>query len=276
VDPKLAARIALSRDVSWISTFGITDQEPSYVVPIPGVIVSSPTGFQKVYQLASGIEALLPWSLDAKLTAFFNLDRHVSDFVSGCGQLLDCGSVSSVDGRTYGLELLIRRPLWKRLGGWLAYTLSRAERYIGNVPYLSPFDRTHHLSAVLQYDFGHGVRAAVRASYYTGRPDFPSLGFATPRSPTIGFGPGQIPTIAFGPGQIGQHRLPSYARIDFRAEKRWQLGQSQWIAAVVEFFNATLAKEAVAFRCDLFKGICTASEVGPIALPSIGLEGGWR
>jgi hypothetical protein len=265
VDPKLATRIALSKDVSLISTFGVAHQEPAYVLPIPGIVVSTPSGFQVVDQIAGGIQARLPLDLNAKLTGFFTAGRHLTDYVADCGELFNCSSVSSVDGRTYGLELLVRRPFTKRLGGWLSYTLSRAERTIDNIPYLSPFDRTHDISAIAQYDFDHGIRAAARFTYYTGRPDFPSLDYGTSQSPEI----------AFGPGQIAQHRLPSYARLDLRAEKRWRLGTTQWISAVAEFFNATLTKEAVGFGCSILKGICTANEVGPIALPSIGVEGGF-
>jgi hypothetical protein len=263
VDPKLATRIALSRDVSLISTFGVAHQEPAYVVPVPGVVVSTNAGFQAVDQFAGGVQARLPLDLNAKLTGFFTSGRHMTDYVFDCGELFNCSSVNSVQGHTYGLELLVRRPLSKRLGGWLSYTLSRAERTIDNVPYLSPFDRTHDLSAVAQYDFDHGIRAAARFTYYTGRPGFPSLDYGTAQSPVI----------AFGPGQIAQHRLPSYARLDLRAEKRWRLGQTKWIAAVVEFFNATLTKEAVGFDCNVFKGLCQATNVGPIALPSVGVEG---
>jgi len=265
VDPKLATRVAVSRDVSLISTFGIAHQEPAYVVPVPGVVVSTHAGFQAVDQIAGGVQARLPLDLNAKLTGFFSAGRHLTDFVADCGELFNCSSVNSVEGRTYGLELLVRRPLSRRLGGWLSYTLSRAERTVGSVPYLSPFDRTHDVSAVVQYDLDHGIRAAARFTYYTGRPDFPSLDYGTSQSPTI----------VFGPGQIAQHRLPSYARLDVRAEKRWRLGQARWIAVVAEFFNATLTKEAVGFGCNVLKGLCTANEVGPIALPSIGLEGGF-
>jgi hypothetical protein len=265
VDPKLATRIALSRDVSLISTFGVAHQEPAYVVPVPGVVVSTNAGFQAVDQFAGGVQARLPLDLNAKLTGFFTAGRHLTDYVYDCGELFNCSFVNSVQGRTYGLELLVRRPLSKRLGGWLSYTLSRAERTISNAPYLSPFDRTHDLSAVAQYDFNHGVRAGARFTYYTGRPGFPSLDYGTAQSPVI----------TFGPGQIAQHRLPSYARIDLRVEKRWRLGQTKWIAAVVEFFNATLTKEAVGFDCNIFKGLCQATNVGPIALPSVGVEGGF-
>jgi hypothetical protein len=190
----------------------------------------------------------------------------MSDFVSDCGTFAQsCTIIASVDGRTYGGEVLIERPLGRRFGGWISYTLSRAERSIGTASYLSPFDRTHVLSVVARYDFGSGIHAGVRGTYYTGRPDFPSYGT-----------PGTQSTIAFGPGsQFQQHRLPAFYRIDARVDKRWRLGTTQWIAAVVEFFDLTLTKEALDFRCSMATGFCQAQEIGPIALPSIGVEGGF-
>ncbi len=39
-----------------------------------------------------------------------------------------CPNAASVRGRAYGVGLLVRRPLAKRLGGWLSCTLSRSMR----------------------------------------------------------------------------------------------------------------------------------------------------
>ena len=44
---------------------------------------------------------------------------------------------------------------------------------------------------------------------------------------------------------------------------------------MAEFFDVTLSKESVVFRCDVATGLCTAQQIGPIALPSIGIEGGF-
>jgi hypothetical protein len=278
VDPRFSARVALTPDISWIATLGVAHQEPSYVLPIPGVVVSSTTGFQKVDQLAGGFEwSAKPVAMTVKLTGFYNAERDVSDFIAACGELLSCGPVGSSDGRTYGVELLVRRDLTERLGGWLSYTLSRAERYLGNVPYLSPFDRTHELSAVLHYDLGGGFTAGVRATYYTGRPDFPTLDFSGLGGAALGgLGSGGDAQIAFGPGQIAQHRLPSYYRLDWRVDKSWSLLAGRLrLTAVAEFFNTTLTKEAIEFLCNPEAGRCSAQYVGPIALPSIGVEGRW-
>jgi hypothetical protein len=261
-DPKLAARIALTSRVTWLSTLGVAHQEPSYVVPIPGVRVSSPNaGLQKVTSFGEGFEARLPGDLKARATAFYQADHDVSDYVSACGSLLDCSSVASVDGRTYGLEVLVQRPLTRRLGGWLSYTLSRAERTVSGLQYLSPFDRTHALAAVLHYDFGSGVGAGVRFTYYSGRPDTGTTDRTSP--------------VAFSIQQIGQHRLPDFYRLDLRVDKRWELGDGHWLTGVLEFFDATLNKEAVDYKCNVGSRLCTAQEIGPIALPSIGLEGGF-
>ena len=68
-------------------------------------------------------------------------------------------------------------------------------------------------------------------------------------------------------------RLPAFFRVDLRLEKRWQLQKSWWISAVAEWMNATLSKEAVATTCTL-RG-CQAQLIGPVTIPSIGVEGGF-
>jgi hypothetical protein len=265
LDPKLAARIAVAPGWTWISTFGAAHQQPAYVLPVPGLQFDPASGLQGAYQIAEGIEGSLPLRLRSKVTAFYNVDRNTNDFVGDCGTLAsNCNEVNRVNGRTYGLEVLVQRALTERLSGWVSYTLSRAERYIGNVTYLSPFDRTHVLSAVLSYDFGRGYRAGVRATYYTGRPDIPSFAF-----------PGSLTEFEFSPGQVPQHRLPSFFRVDARVEKRWELGSKRWIAAILEFFDANLAREAIDFQCNVSSGLCSAQLVGPIALPSIGVDVGF-
>jgi TonB-dependent Receptor Plug Domain len=265
VEPRFLARVALTPDLRLVSTLGIARQPPSYIVPVPGLRIDPAGGLQATYHIAQGIEIRLPYGLRGSITGFFDADRNTSDYVSGCGSVARaCSIVDRVNGRTYGMELLLQRPFTKRLAGWVAYTLSRAERWIGSSPYLSPFDRTHVVSAVLDYDFGSGIHAGVRGTYYTGRPDIPSFFFSA-----------ASPTFAFGPGQLPQHRLPPFYRIDLRAEKRWSLGERGHIAVVFDFFNATFTKEAINFRCNVVAGLCSAQEVGPIALPSIGLEAGF-
>jgi hypothetical protein len=46
-------------------------------------------------------------------------------------------------------------------------------------------------------------------------------------------------------------------------EKRWNFGKTKWLAFVAELLNATLNTEIV-----------QGQEIGPLTIPSIGLEGG--
>jgi hypothetical protein len=264
VDPKLTTRIRLSPALTWISTFGIADQPPTYPIPIPGYQMPPTAGLQRSYEMSEGVEAPLPFAMKARLTGFYSSVHNVSDFVSDCGTFAEaCNITGLVDGRNYGLEAFLERALSERFGGWISYTLSRAERRSGEVPYLSPFDRTHVLSVVARYAFANDVSAGVRGTYYTGRPDFPTFAY------------GAATTFSVAPGQIAQHRLPPFYRLDARVDKRWNLPGGRWLTGVVEFFDATLSKEAIDFRCQLLTGQCVAQQVGPIALPSIGLEGGF-
>ncbi|MGD0674604.1 MAG: TonB-dependent receptor [Polyangiaceae bacterium] len=265
VDPKLAVRLGIPKPVTWVSTVGVAHQEPAYVVPVPGLRVDPTSGLQAVYQMAQGVEANLPSAMFASLTGFYDVDHNTSDFASECGTITaDCNLVDRVDGRTYGMEVLLRRSLGQRLSGWISYTLSRAERRIGNVPYLSPFDRPHVLSAVLRYDWGSGADAGVRFTYYSGRPDIPATVLADGAQVATPF-----------PEPSAQRRLPGYYRIDLRAEKRWALSGNKWLAIVFDFFNATLSEEALGYQYNLAARTTTTQTVGPIALPSLGVEAGF-
>ena len=263
VDPKLALRLRLAPGLAWVSTVGIAHQAPTYLLPVPGLRLDPSAGLQTAYQYAAGIELRLPWVSRATVTGYYTADRNMNDFVSDCGGfLVNCNVIASVDGRGYGLEVLAERAFSQRLAGWLSYTLSRAERRIGQQTFLSPFDRTHVFSAVMRYLFGAGIEAGARGTYYTGRPDIPS--FSTSGQP-----------VGLVAGPVLQHRLPSFYRIDARVSKRFSLGARAWLNAVFEFFDATLSQESVEYRCENARSLCAARAVGPIALPSVGLEGGF-
>jgi hypothetical protein len=256
--------VRLAPGVTSITTLGIAHQPPTFLLPVPGLLLDPSDGLQTTYQYAEGVEIRLPWALRATVTGFYNADRNMNDFASDCGAFaVDCDAVTRVDGATYGLEVIAQRAFSQQLAGWVSYTLSRADRRIGGVEFLSPFDRTHVLSAVLRYDFGHGFDVGARFTYDTGRPDIPSVS----RS-------GGSVIYAFNAGAVPQHRLPAFYRVDLRAAKRWTFDHGRWLAVTLEFFDATLNKEAVEFQCSVTEWRCTAQAVGPIALPSIGVEGG--
>ncbi len=296
VDPRLSTRLELSKRARLLSAFGLAQQPPAFAVPVPGFQPGGlHGGLQRALQESLGLEFDWDDATTATATVFHNAFFNMSDALSyqppqlnGClpGSLPsdmlfgDTGGTSGrcpgrirvpgtlgadgsggeggmnaataletrTIGTSYGLELFVKRKLTGRLGGFLSYTLSRSTRSAGPNTYVANFDRTHVVNAALAYNLGRNWRAGTRVVFYTGLPK--------PSDPTD-----------------ASTRLPPFFRLDLRLEKRWQLGEKTWISAVAEWMNATLSNEAMSTTCTL-QG-CQAQTVGPITIPSIGVEGGF-
>ncbi|WP_394824545.1 TonB-dependent receptor domain-containing protein [Pendulispora albinea] len=297
VDPRLAVRLGMTPKFTLVSTFGVSHQPPSLVIPVPGAgLAKLGDGLQTSVQTSQGFELLLPGDFTATANVFLHNFIGLTDATATClrgnefnlDDLDDSSGRSCiarrVRGRAYGLELLIKRSLTKRLTGWLSYTLSRttrdttpgvARRFRALLPeepstILGEFDRTHVLNLIGAYDLGSGWRVGGRFFFYSGRPySKQAQGFLIP--------------------PYNSERLPPYFRIDFRLEKAWTIGKTGRISFVLEGLNVTLNKEKVNVQCEIsanrgpirdLRNItpdmmdrCTPEEIGPVTVPSIGLEG---
>ncbi len=308
-DPRFAMRTEVTDRMRLVSAMGLAHQTPAFVVPVPGFQPGGLRGgLQKSLQESLGVEVDVADATTLTATVFHNGFFDMSDplgvserVASGCapGQFPadslagdygfrgsdfppPCGeprfppgtigpdrsggggqAADSEGGRraatafevrtrgsAYGLELFLKRKLTRRLGGFLSYTLSRSTRSYGTRTFVATFDRTHVGNAAIAFDLGKNWRAGTRLVFYTGLPKAPD-----PQ------------------GRDDDTRLPPFFRVDLRLEKRWQLGQKAWIAAVAEWMNATLSKEAVSTRCTL-QG-CESQTIGPVTIPSLGVEGGF-
>jgi hypothetical protein len=306
IDPRVALRTRITSRLHFLSALGIAHQAPGFVVPVPGFQPSGlQGGLQEALQESLGLEFDLGNETTFTATAFQNAFFHMTDPLgasvpqaSGClpgafpsdvlqgdrgsqatgatscnprfasgvlgpdrsgggGQGADsAGGVRAATafevrtmGAAYGLELYLKKRLTSKLGGFLTYTLSRSTRSFGNRTYIASFDRTHVVNAALAYDLGKHWRAGTRVVFYTGLPKAPD------------------------PTDPSSTRLPPFFRLDLRLEKRWQLRGRAFISLVAEWMNATLSKEAVSTRCTLSG--CEAQTIGPITIPSLGVEGGF-
>lgn len=312
VDPRLAMRTEVTPSTRVLAAMGIAHQPPSFVVPVPGFQPGGLRGgLQKAYQTALGVEADLFEAITGTATVFHNAFYDMSDplgtsppQLSGCapgtfpsdtlagdrtrtsggfgggGGGATCGiprfppgtigpdrsgggqqgadsrgtqtAANAFEVRTrgeaIGLELFVKKKLTSRIGGFLSYTLSRSTRTYEGRSYIATFDRTHVLNTALAFDLGKNWRAGTRFTFYTGLPKAPD------------------PTD-------DATRLQPFYRVDLRLEKRWQLSKTAWISGVAEWLNATLSKEAIATTCTL--GGCQAQLIGPVTIPSVGVEGGF-
>jgi hypothetical protein len=306
VDPRLGLLLRIAPGLKLLSAMGIVHQAPAFVVPVPGFQPGGlHGGLQTAVQESLGIEVELDDITIATATVFHNGFLNMSDPLSvqqprqnGCppgsfptttlagdrgnqpngpvrcapskfpggkvgvlgpdpGEGADTVGTNNAaaafeartQGTAYGLELYLKRKLTSRLGGFLSYTLSRSIRSYAQNHFIASFDRTHVANVALAYNLGETWRAGTRVIFYTGLPKLPD------------------------PTDPSSTRLPAFFRIDLRLEKRWQLGPNVWISAVAEWMNATLSKEAVSTTCNL--NGCQSMTIGPVAIPSVGVEGGF-
>jgi hypothetical protein len=279
VDPRIAAEFAVTDKLRLLHALGIAHQRPSFVVPIPGFQPAGlEGGLQRSLQASAGFELDLPQDFTARVTLFNNVFLNMTDALSTAREgdeepppfeppdpqapppppqeeddVLDQILTRSL-GSSVGLEVFIRRPLTRRLGGFISYTLSRSVRSIGREHFPARFDRTHVFNLALAYDLGKNWRAGTRFVLYTGFPqedideDIELNQLRSEHPP----------------------RIPAFYRVDLRLEKRWRLGERAWWAFVIEVLNATLSKEVVAVNCNSLG--CENEEIGPVTIPSIGVE----
>lgn len=256
VDPRLSARLKLTDKFSIVHAYGIAHQPPSFVLPIPGLALGSlKNGLQTAYQTSAGIEWMFLPATTLNSNVFNNVFAHLTDALSvpeGMGTSLN----QRTSGRAYGLEVFVHRKLTQKFGGVLSYTLSRSTRNLEGQVFPAAFDRRHVLNASVAYNLGRKWRAGTRFVFYTGAPKRQSTTTSSPSSET--------PTATTTTSTVDSNpeRDPAFYRFDLRLEKLWQFSATRQISFVAEVLNATMNKE-------VFNG----SEIGPIFVPSIGVEG---
>lgn len=293
VGPRVATRIDAGGGITYLASVGLAHQYPSLRVGnVPGSMLTVP-GFpfgvervQTAAQSSSGFEFALPLRTRLTTTGFFTRFSGLTDLSAECfqderGIMMGppmgpfappyvCPNNRPVSGHSYGLEVLLRSRPSERLQAWLSYTLSRSIRQarfitpeggevLATVP--SEFDRTHVLNAASSYDLGRRWKVGGRFLFYTGAP-YSALDGAWPVAPYNAF------------------RTPAFHRVDVRVEKSWLLGATGSIALVVEGQNVTLSKETVTLGMDCdgegtpqqVTTTCTLPTIGPLTIPSVGVE----
>jgi hypothetical protein len=255
VDPRVLTAFQLSRSITLEETLGLSHQRPNFVPQVPAAQVAGlEGGLQSAVNWSSGVRWKLPEEVTASLTLFRSVYFDAVDPIGGArdftidqNNLHRRWTISS-----YGLEVMLRRSLTRRLGGFLGYTLSRSVHAQGTVESVTGFDRPHVLQAALGYDLGHNFRVGARMVAYSG-----------------------IPALLVGedPPRFSDHiRGPAFFRVDARIEKQWPLGRRGYWRLVGEVLNATATQEVLKVECGRE---CQSTRVGPVVLPSVGVEVGY-
>ena len=187
---RLSARYALNENLSLKAGFNTMHQ---FIHKVSNTSIMSPTDIWKLsdlnikpqngWQLAAGIyheTANKKYELSAE--AYY---KHIGDYLnyrSSAVLLMNHHletDVISTKGRSYGIELQVKKPLGK-LNGWVSYTYSRSQlrqddkrvaQPLNNGEwYPSEYDRPHEVKAVLNFKLTERYSFSSNFNYATGRP----------------------------------------------------------------------------------------------------------
>jgi hypothetical protein len=150
--------------------------------------------------------------------------------------------------RSYGVEVLVRRPARERLHGWLSYTLSKSERALGGgVVGPSDWDQRHILNLVAGYRVGRFTLGG-RVHYHSGQP-----------------------VLVNGTTAQAFVRMPGFWQVDLRVERRF-LFDAFTLDVYAEAVNATANRMVYGFKQESSTGAIHEYSLR-LFLPSIGIRG---
>jgi TonB family protein len=181
LDPRLSAFFTVSPKTVLKAGVGLYSESPqpqdlTQLFGNPGLT------YQRSFQYSVGVDQKLPFQVDLELTLY---DKYMYQLVTPTnmtdpmtGQALNLSNLGK--GRSYGLEMLLRRQIMRGFYGWVAYTLSRTTRLddptVDNYGYhLYDFDQTHILTVIASYQTEHNWTFGTRLRYTSGDPFTPFI-----------------------------------------------------------------------------------------------------
>jgi outer membrane receptor protein involved in Fe transport len=215
-DPRLVVRLGGPR-FSLKGGVGVVHQPPQVHETLE-VFGNPALGLERALQYSAGLEWRPREHLALDLTVFHKgLDRLVGRShrpVERGGVLVEEVYSNDGTGTVRGLEMLLEHQLRHGLRGWIAYTLSRAERTDpgSSEARLFDHDQTHILAAVLSYALPRHWELGLRWRYVTGAPFTPVAGSV--------FNSDQDRYDEV-PGRRNSERLPAFHQLDLRVDKSW-------------------------------------------------------
>ncbi len=187
--------------------------------------------------------------LEASLELYYKNMQNTIDFKDHAELLLNKqleGELRFGKSWAYGAEFFVKVQMDK-WSGWISYTLSRSERKIVGInndnTYLSPHDKLHNISIVLNYDVSKRVNIGANWVYASGAPvTFPTGRFV--------YGNTVVPVYS----DRNTYRMPAYHRLDLSLtwkgkEKPGRKWHGEWNFSV---YNAYARKNAwmISFKQD--------------------------
>jgi outer membrane receptor protein involved in Fe transport len=217
LQPRATARQQLGERLTLKGGVGLFVQEPDFDETNPD-FGNPQLKAERAIHYSVGVEYKLRPYITFDLTGFY---KDMSNLVSPTDAQVVANGVSrpliydnNGKGRVYGLELVARHEFTNNFTGWLAYTLSRAERRdsgaAGNR--LFDFDQPHILTLVASYLLPRNWQVGGRFRLVSGNPNTPVVGAVNNASADR-----YDPTY----GAVNTARNGTFHQLDLRVDKKW-------------------------------------------------------
>jgi TonB family protein len=133
------------------------------------------------------------------------------------------GYFADEKGRMYGLELMLKHDQGKHFFGWIAYSLSRSERWDPhtNKYSLYPMDQTHNIQLIGNFRLPSFWEVGFRMRYVTGNPTTPIAGISYNED---------LATFVRKNGEINSARMDPFVQLDLRIDKKFTF--KNWMFSV--------------------------------------------
>jgi TonB family protein len=230
IEPRLSLRYAPHERVTLHAAAGIYHQQPS-AADLSSVFGNPALPASRALHLVVGAAVKPVDKLSLELTGFNTYlgdlaMRNDQDSPKRAQALLPTG-----EGRTLGLQALVRRELANQVFGWVAYTIMRAERKNSDLTKtrLFDYDQTHVLSAVLVWSPFTGFEVGSRFRLASGFPRTQVTGAYYDAQRDL-----YQPTF----GKQNDIRIPLFMQLDLRVSQVFELGDSD-LQVYLEVQNVT-------------------------------------
>jgi TonB family protein len=226
---RLSARYAIDAVQTVKGSAGTYNETPQPLGQSIDPVLGNPDlGAENGAQYVLGYERKLSSLVSADLQAYYN--RQWNDAMRPTvNELADDPSLPPYIGnglaQMHGIELLLKHDQSKRFVGWIAYSLSKSERwnYDENQWVLYNEDQTNNLQLVASYKVTPTQEAGVRFQYVTGDPTTPVIG-SYYNATDVRYVP------IYGP--TNSARMGPYVNLDIRYEKKFVYALWQWSAYI--------------------------------------------
>jgi TonB family protein len=264
-DPRFSVTFDASPRVRFKAAYGRYHQLPS-PEDLSAVFGNPTLPPARADHFLAGARLQLAETVSVEATGFYTTSADLAARSASPAPLLAQALEPTGVGRSYGVQILVRKELSSKLFGWLGYTLSRSERRDtdGARWRLFDLDQTHVLTALASYTFPLGIEGGLRVRVASGFPRTPVV-----RSYYDARADLYEPVF----GVQNTIRIPPFFALDARVSRRFPIGRTE-IEAWIEVQNATNQKnpEEIVYNTTYTQ---KSDITGLPVLPSLGVRFAW-